>query len=169
MSGNYSDGENYDRTFHNYDVEDDIRIFNSTRAVLDGYANVFDGQEITEPKFISTVNITLANPELNLWSDRGSDSLLWFRPFLHVKNTNNDIDLAVINSDDGMIDSEGNSFGLFVPFDFSWPIERVGIDEAYPAFDEFKDMLTDPEQINDYAEQVFATPDDYDLVFDDGE
>ncbi len=168
ISVNYTDGGSYDRTFNNYDKEDDISVFNNTLSVLSGYANVSDDAADVEAKYITTVNITLANPELNLWSDRGADALLWYRPFLHVMNTSNDIDLSVINPNDGMIDENGNPFGLFVPFDWQWPLERVNIEQAYPDFSSYVEALSDGEPADSFAEQWYLTPANDDLVYSGG-
>lgn len=151
---------------YNLDKEDDITIFSNTKAALGGFANVYSGQEWTIPKFTAQVDITIANPELNLFSDRGTDSLLWFRPFLSVNNTNNDIDLADINPDDGMIDANGNPFGLMVPTTWEWPLERVNINSAYPYFGEYTQYLNgEIDVISPLAEQWYMYPADSALVF----
>lgn len=133
--------ENGNSRVFSYKKEKDITIFHNTRATLTGFANVYQGQEWLDAKFTTEVNITLAQPELNLLADRGVDSELLFRPFLHVKNTNSDIDLININSADGMLDQNGAPFGIIVPDHWEWPLERVDINVAYPYFAEYQSWL----------------------------
>ena len=142
ISVTYSSVNNGNRTVYNLDKTEDISIFNNTVSSLQRFANVYDRAEWVDPKLIAQVDITLANPELNLFENRGTDSLLWYRPFLTVKNTKQDIDLAVINPNDGMIDENGNPFGLMVPTTWEWPLERNSINDAYPYFGEYTDYLT---------------------------
>ena len=137
----YTTPNNGSHTLYGLDKEEDISIFHNTLASLERFANVYERGEWVEPKFTAQVDITLANPELNLYADRGDDSLNWFRPYLSVKNTRYDIDLANVNPDNGMIDANGNPFGLLVPVTWEWPLERVNINDAYPLFSEYTSYL----------------------------
>ena len=141
ISVTYTTPGNEGRTISGLDKEDDITIFHNTLASLERFANVYDRADWVEPKFTAQVDITLANPELNLFSDRGTESLNWYRPYLSVKNTGMDIDLANVNPDNGMIDADGNPFGLMVPVTWEWPLERVSIEDAYPYFSEYAQFL----------------------------
>jgi len=144
----------------------DISIFNNTRSVLSGFANVYANEDWTTARYRTTVEVTLANPELNLYADRGADSLLWFRPFLTVMNTKQDIDLYEINQQDGMIDENGNPFGLLVPDTWEWPLERVSINEAYPYFGEYSRWLSGEEAVlSDRAATWYDYPASAGLVF----
>lgn len=144
----------------------DISIFNNTRSVLSGFANVYANEDWTTARYRTTVEIDIASPELNLYSDRGTDSLLWFRPFLTVMNTKQDIDLYEINQQDGMIDDNGNPFGLLVPDTWEWPLERVNINEAYPYFGEYSRWLAGEEALlSDKAATWYDYPASAGLVF----
>lgn len=141
ISVTYSRPDQDDKTVYNLDKSSDISLFNNTVSSLTRFANVYDRADWVDPKLTAQVDITLANPELNLFENRGTDALLWYRPFLTVKNTKQDIDLAVINPNDGMIDENGNPFGLMVPVTWEWPLERKSINDAYPYFGEYTDYL----------------------------
>lgn len=159
ISVTYSNSEGGSHTYKNIDKEDDISIFHNTRSTLAGFANVYADQEWIDAKFTTTVDITLANPELNTYSQRGDDSLLWYRPFLSVNNTNQDIDLVDINQADGMIDDSGDPFGLLIPYTFEWPLERVNIKDAYPLFAEYTAWLNgDSATLSEQAEQWYRYP-----------
>lgn len=161
---NQSDGGSH--TFKNIDREDDISIFHNTRSTLTGFANVYPDQEWMNAKLTTTVDIILASPELNTYSDRGDESLLWYRPFLSVNNTNLDIDLADINQADGMLDGSGNPFGLLIPHNWEWPLERVNINEAYPLFSAYTNWLNgDSAALSQQAEQWYRYPSSSGLIF----
>ncbi len=161
ISVTYTNANGASRKINGLDKEDDITIFNNTRSALDGFANVYDNKEWVTPKMTARVDITLANPELNLYSDRGKDSLFWYRPFLSVNNTNKDIDLAVVNPDNGMIDNNGNPFGLFVPVTWEWPLERSNIFDAYPHFGEYTAFLNgEISTLSTQAEEWYNYPSD---------
>lgn len=142
ISVTYTSAASGSKTIYNLNKADDISIFNNTVSSLGQFANVYERAEWVDPKLIAQVDITLANPELNLFENRGTDALLWYRPFLSVHNTKQDIDLAVINPNDGMIDADGNPFGLMIPITWEWPLERVSINAAYPYFGEYTDYLS---------------------------
>ena len=161
----YNNAEGSSHVFHNFDKEDDITIFHNTRSALDGFANVYSGQDWINAKFSTTVDITLANPELNPYSDRGSESLLWYRPFLSVNNTNKDIDLVDINPSDGMIDNAGNPFGLLIPYTWEWPLEKVNIKDAYPLFGDYTSWLNgESASLSDQAMQWYKYPSSSTLI-----
>ncbi len=141
ISVTYTSASSGSKIIYNLDKADDISIFNNTVSSLGMFANVYERAEWVDPKLVAQVDITLASPELNLFEDRGTDALLWYRPFLSVNNTKQDIDLAVINPNDGMIDANGNPFGLMVPITWEWPLERNSINDAYPYFGEYTDYL----------------------------
>lgn len=165
ISVTYTTPGNDGRTFYNLDKSEDISLFKNTLASLERFANVYEGAEWVDPKFTAQVDITLANPELNLYADRGADALLWYRPFLSVKNTKQDIDLAVINPNDGMIDANGNPFGLMVPVTWEWPLERVSINDAYPHFGEYTDYLNGKiDSLSVEANQWYNYPGDSSLI-----
>ena len=165
----YNNAEGSSHVFHNFDKQDDITIFHNTRSVLQGFANVYSNEDWIYPKFTTTVDITLANPELNNYADRGSDSLLWYRPFLSVNNTNSDIDLVAINQADGMIDTSGNPFGLLIPDTWEWPLERVNIKEAYPFFADYTSWLKDESTtLSEQAAQWYRYPSSSGFIIDLG-
>ncbi len=159
ISVTYTSETSGSKTIYNLDKADDISIFNNTVSSLGKFANVYDRQEWVDPKLVAQVDITLANPELNLFENRGTDALLWYRPFLSVNNTKQDIDLAVINPNDGMIDADGNPFGLMVPVTWEWPLERKSINDAYPYFGEYTDYLNGKsESLSIEAQQWYNFP-----------
>ncbi len=165
ISVTYTTPNKGSRTLYGLDKEDDISIFHNTLASLERFANVYDRSEWVEPKFTAQVDITLANPELNLYEDRANDSLNWFRPYLSVKNTRYDIDLANVNPDNGMIDRNGNPFGLLVPVTWEWPLERVSIDDAYPLFNEYTRYLNgENPDISSKAMEWYNHPADASLI-----
>jgi len=124
-----------------YNPWEDLSLFRNTRATLEGFANVSAGADYVEPKIKTMVDITIAAPTLNPYEDRLAPSLPPYRPFLHVKNTGNDIDIAAVNSADGMIDSNGYPFGVVVPEEWAWPLEQVNINDVYPYFAEYRQWL----------------------------
>lgn len=169
ISVTYTNTDGNSHVYNNIDKEDDITIFHNTRSVLQGFANVYSNEDWIYPKFTTTVDITLANPELNNYADRGSDSLLWYRPFLSVNNTNSDIDLVAINQADGMIDTSGNPFGLLIPYTWEWPLERVNIKEAYPYFADYTSWLKDESTtLSEQAAQWYRYPSSSGFIIDLG-
>ena len=125
-----------------YNQGDDLLLFHNTRATLAGFANVYESSDYTPPKSMTSVSISLNNPELNLGNRGLSSNDLFYRPFLYVMNTRQDIDLAEVNPHDGMIDGNGYPFGLIVPANWRWPLERVDINVAYPLFSEYRAWLS---------------------------
>ncbi|XOV86865.1 MAG: LruC domain-containing protein [Pseudomonadota bacterium] len=143
-----------------FGVDDDIPIFHNTRSTLEGYANVYDNGEFVAPKTETKIEITLANPELNALSEAHEITMDKYRVFLDVMNTNNDIDLANVNPNDGMIDANGYPFGIVVPDDWAWMLESHSIDEAYPYFDEYRQFLAgEVEELSPEAENWFSAVD----------
>lgn len=142
-----------------FDVTDDLPIFHNTRATLAGFANVYEGSEYISPKSMTSVSISLDNPELNLGNSGLSSGAFFYRPSLYVMNTRNDIDLAEVNPNDGMIDSNGYPFGVIVPADWRWPLERVNINDAYPLFSEYRSWLSgESDTLSDMAENWYDYP-----------
>lgn len=137
----------------------DVTLFYNTMATLDGFANVYDNDVLTSPLWKTDVEISLANPELNLLDDRGQVEDDSYRIYLNVKNTNKDIDLYTVNQSDGMIDSNGYPFGLIVPDSWQWPLERQNIDDAYPLFEEYRAWLSgESEELSYAAEHWYLSP-----------
>ncbi|GAA4651035.1 hypothetical protein GCM10023116_33180 [Kistimonas scapharcae] len=161
----YTDLEN--GTIHSqyFDKDDDIPIFHSTRAALDGFANVDSYAPISFPKWKTDIEITLAD-SVNTLLERGLPDESSYRVYMHVNNTNEDIDLAAVNAEDGMIDSNGFPFGLVVPGGWQWPLERVHIDQAYQHFDDYRAWLSDPAGTPGFeAQNWFSSPDTSGLVY----
>ncbi len=137
----------------------DVTLFYNTRATLDGFANVFDNDDVTSPLWKTDVEITLANPELNTYDNRGAIEDDDYRIYLNVKNTNKDIDLYTVNPYDGMIDANGYPFGIIVPDTWQWPLERVHIDEAYPHFEAYRAWLSgETDELSFEAEHWYLSP-----------
>lgn len=140
--------------------DDDITIFHNTRATLAGFANVYADMAFTAPNTHTNVRISLANPELNLLPDDHEVATDKYRVFLDVLTTNSDIDLGVVNPNDGMIDPNGFPFGIVVPGDWAWMLERRHIDEAYPYFAEYRRYLSgEINQLTPEAENWFRAVD----------
>jgi hypothetical protein len=150
-----------------YDLDDDVPIFLNTRQTLEGFANVYDGADLTYPREMTSVMIIPDAPELNLigTTDIQNDP---YRTFLYVNNTQNSIDLAAVNPDDGMIDSEGYPFGIIVPDEWLWPVEGVSIDDAYPYFAEYRAWLNgEVDTLSTEAEYWYLSPTTSDdILFD---
>jgi hypothetical protein len=69
------------------------------------------------------------------------------------------IDLGVINPCDGMLDENGNPFGLMVPTTWGWPLERNSINDAYFYFGEYTDYLNGKtDTINAEAQNGYNLP-----------
>jgi len=142
-----------------YDQTDDLLVFHNTRTSLDGFANVYASGELTEPRLMTSIDISLNNPELNPASGGLISGEFNYRPFLYVMNTRQDIDLYQINSENGMIDENGYPFGLLVPIDWRWPLERQNINEAYPYFSEYRSWLAgESEAVSDQAMRWYDYP-----------
>ena len=147
----------------------DVALFYNTRATLDGFANVYDDDNITAPLWKTDVQVILANPELNTHADRGSIEDDDYRIYLNVKNTNKDIDLYTVNPNDGMIDANGYPFGLIVPDNWQWPLERVHIDSAYPHFEDYRAWLAgEVDELSYEAEHWYLSPSTDGNVIDSG-
>ncbi len=137
----YTDLNNGTTRTKHYSADDDIPNFHNTRSTLAGYANVYADEEFIEPNIQTSVQISLASPELNRLPDDHEIATDKYRVFLNVMTTNSDIDLAVVNPDDGMIDANGYPFGIVVPGNWAWMLEQHGIEEAYPYFEEYRRYL----------------------------
>lgn len=143
-----------------YAKNEDIVIFSSTKETLTRFANVNKNSTYTTPKYISKISIELDDPSLNIRDQRSSPGTALYRPYLHVLNTRQDIDLYTSNSKDGMIDSNGYPFGLIVPYEWSWPLERANINQAYPYFIEYRNWLSKKSnQISNQALNWYLYPD----------
>lgn len=142
-----------------YSKDKDVTLFYNTRAALDGFANVYEDADLTSPLWKTDIEISLADPDLNMFLDRGLISDESYRIYLNVKNTNSDIDLYTVNSGDGMIDANGYPFGLVVPDSWRWPLEGVNMDSAYPLFAEYRAWLAgESEELSYEAEHWYLSP-----------
>ena len=161
----YTNLENGSSHSQYFDKDDDIPIFHNTRATLAGFANVDSHAPITFPKWKTDVEITLAD-SVNTLLERGLPDESSYRVYMHVNNTNKDIDLAAVNPGDGMIDSNGFPFGLVVPSGWQWPLERVHIDQAYQHFDDYRAWLSAPDRTLGFeAQNWFNSADTSGLVY----
>lgn len=159
VKATYTNMDNGNQIEKYYNKDKDVTLFYNTRATLDGFANVYDNNDVTSPLWKTDIEISLANPELNTFLDRGLISDDSYRIYLNVKNTNKDIDLYTVNQEDGMIDSNGYPFGLIVPDTWRWPLERQHIDDAYPLFEEYRSWLAgDSEELSYAAEHWYLSP-----------
>jgi len=147
-----------------YNPWEDVTLFRNTRATLEGFANVYAGADYVDPKIKTMVDITIAAPTLNPYANRLAPDLPPYRPFLHVLNTNKDIDIAAVNGGDGMIDSNGYPFGVVVPEEWAWPLEGVDINTVYPYFAEYRQWLNG--EITSPSEQALHW---YDYPADDAD
>lgn len=155
----YTNLENGNQIEKYYRKDKDVTLFYNTRATLDGFANVYDDGNITSPLWKTDVEITLANPELNTYLDRGAIQDDSYRIYLNVNNTNNDIDLYTVNQSDGMIDNNGYPFGLIVPDSWRWPLEGQHIDTVYPHFDDYRAWLSgESDELSYEAEHWYLSP-----------
>ena len=159
VKATYTNMSNGNQIEKYYNKDKDVTLFYNTRATLDGFANVHDNDDITSPLWKTDVEISLANPELNTYLDRGDIGDDSYRIYLNVKNTNKDIDLYTVNEGDGMIDGNGYPFGLIVPDTWRWPLERQHIDDAYPLFEEYRSWLSgESEELSYSAEHWYLSP-----------
>lgn len=152
---NLTNGESHTQYFAD---DEDVKIFGSTRtAVGGGFVNHSASQAPRQPKWVTEVNVSLSDPEDVSSSLKDGD--FNYRPYLHVNNTNQDIDLFQVNPNNGMIDRNGYPFGLVVPDDWAWPEERVSINRAYPLFSEYRSWLSgDSDEISEQAMTWFDFP-----------
>ncbi|MBV1877314.1 MAG: LruC domain-containing protein [Pseudomonadales bacterium] len=127
---------------YSYSSDQDLVIFDSTKDAMGaGFANVYETADEVAPIWMTSVSI-----DLPAGGDIQTNGLISgdfnYRPFIHVHNTNQDIDLYQVNPLDGMIDDNGYPFGLMMPLDWSWPNERVAIEAVYPLFEDFRGWLS---------------------------
>lgn len=170
VKATYTNMENGNQIERYFAKDKDVTLFANTRAALAGMANVYEGQDVVEPLWRTDLEITLQNPELNLISDRGQIGDDSYRIYLNVKNTNKDIDLYTVNPNDGMIDRNGYPFGIVVPADWQWPLERTHIDEAYPHFESYRAWLAgESTELSFEAEHWYLSPTTADGVVVDKE
>ncbi len=142
-----------------YQSGKDLTIFDST-LVSSGskFFNVYDGIEEEMPQWITSVDISLSNV-----NDSTSAGLITgdfnYRPYLHVNNTNSDIDLYEVNTGDNMISSDGYPFGVLIPDQWQWPTENTSIETVYPYFSEYRAWLSgEVETLSYQAEYWYHYP-----------
>ena len=129
----------------------DLVIFPDTRTALPGApgtfaSNSFQDKCLTEPQVTARVDIMIADPANNRLADRDVVGIPNYRPVLHVKDTNKDIDVVdvnpnVISNNAGGIDANGYPFGIVVPVNWAWPTERTHVQDAYPNFEDYRATL----------------------------
>lgn len=129
----------------------DLVIFPDTRTALPAAqgtfaANTVAGKCLTQPQVVTRVNILVTDPANNKLQDRATIGVPNYRPVLHVKNTNQDIDVVDINPNimvngDGGVTSDGYPFGIVVPMNWKWPMEYQHIELAYPLFAQYRQYL----------------------------
>lgn len=143
---------------HYYGANDDITVFNSTRSATgSGFFNVYPWQEDQSPNWMTSIDISLDSNTQNISGLINGE--FNYRPYLHVNNTNKNIDLNFINPNDGMIDVNGYPFAIMVPDDWAWPAERVNIDSVYPHFSEYRQWLIgETEQLSEMAQHWYQYP-----------
>ena len=135
---NLATNTSHTRTF---DSSENVVIFDSTRQAMGaGFANVYENADTISPRWMTSIDINLTNDD-NMISNGLISGAFNYRPYIHVNNTNMDIDLYQVNAENGMVDANGYPFGLIVPVDWSWPNERVHIDTVYPHFEEYRQWL----------------------------
>lgn len=138
----------------------DAVIFNSTQAVLPlppgvMHTNTVAGTKFQESTETVIIKIAVNEPTLqgNFKPNRDGIELNKYRFVLHDHDTNKDIDLVVVNRQDGMIDSAGFPFGMvFIDPEFRYPMEGIHIDSVYPLFVDFRNWLKNGGPI---TQQVF--------------
>lgn len=131
-------GQSHTRYF---DVGEDITVFSNTRAASGaGFFNVSPGTDGELPRWMTQINVSL-NADSEVMSSGLMNGDFNYRPYLHVMNTGQDIDIHQVNALDNMIDANGYPFGLLVPSDWQWPAERVSIDSVYPYFSDYRHWL----------------------------
>lgn len=70
-----------------------------------------------------------------------------------------------INPYDGIIDENGNPFGLMVPVTWEWPLEGVSINDAYPYYGKYTDYLNGTiDTLSVEANQWYNYPCDSSLI-----
>ncbi len=141
----------------------DLTIFSNTQVAMGGkFVNVYPNQQEQTPAWQTHVEISLnADNYENGNSTAGLASGDFnYRPYLHVNNTNSDIDLVNLNTSDGMIDNNGYPFGLLTPAQWQWPDERMSIDDAYPEFENYRQLITGEVEApaNNMTEQWYNYP-----------
>jgi LruC domain-containing protein len=157
----------------------DLVIFPDTRTALPGAPGTFASNSLqnkclTEPQVTARVDIMIADPANNRLADRDVVGIPNYRPVLHVKNTNKDIDVVDVNPNvidvtgNGGIDSNGYPFGIVVPANWAWPLERQHVELAYPLFANYRqDLLSGTPSSGDVAEWYnHPGPDAHLRVFD---
>jgi LruC domain-containing protein len=121
----------------------DIVIFASSHAIFPPTKNVAVNTEVdqpyVQPLVIARVVITLHSPEKNPAPDTLHLDYSRLRMILHVKNTNQDIDL--VDADPTNFDSNGYPFGFVIPTSWRWMAEGNKIDTAYPSFSDYRAYL----------------------------
>lgn len=139
--------------------DEDVVVFSNTRAATGGgFVNVYTDEETTSPRWLTQIDVDLTHNNSASTGGLASGEFN-YRAYLSVNNTQYDIDLANINSTNGMVDNNGYPFGLVMPNDWFWPAERVNINEVYPLFSEYRLWLTDEDNaISDEAMRWYDYP-----------
>lgn len=130
-------------TVSNLPKDKDVVIFPSTHALfgngnLSGTLNSSPGAAFHSARTYARLEIVLSNPASNVVSQTALD-ISKFRILLHVKNTNQDIDLIDVNSSN--FDSNGYPFGFIIPTNWQWPTEGANINNVYPNFPAYRQYL----------------------------
>lgn len=129
------------------DYRDDVVVFESTHDAFraerrNQVINTYVNRPYVPPAEMARLEIKLTNPELNPVGERAKGfDLSKLRMVLHVKNTNQDID--IVDVDPMNFDSNGYPFGFVIPSNWRWPQEGVSVDSIYPVFQDYRNFLLD--------------------------
>ncbi len=85
------------------------------------------------------IHLALANPAANPVPANGQFDVSTLRMVLHVKNTNENID--IVNVDPSFYTSAGYPWGFIIPANWQWMQEAVKIDNGYPNFAAYRQYL----------------------------
>jgi LruC domain-containing protein len=148
-----------------WDPNHDVEIFSSTHAAFgiepevrqshphNYLINTYADSAYIPAKQAARLSIHLTQPELNLYSandnGEGEIDLSKFRVILHVKDTQQDIDL--VDVDPTSVDlnpKDGSSYphGFLIPTDWRWPQEGVHIWDAYTGYVDYNKYLAATKQ-----------------------
>lgn len=146
-----------------YSKDQNIVIFASTRQALpeppeSNVTNTWWNSKLIKPRLTAQVEVVLAHPESNLLSRRDGPGIPNYRPVLHVKNTNEDVDVWDVFRSKNGLDRKGYPFGIVVPQDWRWPMESVRLEDAYPSFAEYRDYLRGLKPLTPRAEHWYQFP-----------
>jgi LruC domain-containing protein len=146
-----------------FSKDQNVVIFPSTRQALPqppGYnlTNTWWGTKLIKPRMTAQVEVVIGHPESNLLSKREGPAIPNYRPILHVKNTNEDVDVWDVFRSKSGLDRKGYPFGIVVPKDWRWPMESVRLDDAYPFFAEYRDYVRGLSPLTPRAERWYEFP-----------